>query len=47
MAENSVYKSIPASEATNRTVKSIDSTKKIKIVTTINKIFTLLKAAHS
>lgn len=42
-----VYKSIPASEAKNRTITNLNSTKKTKVITTINKIFTLLKAAHS
>ena len=42
-----VYKSIAASDAKNRTITALDSSKKTKVITTINKIFTLLKAAHS
>ena len=42
-----VYKSIPAAQATNRTIKPLTATKKEKVKTTVSKIFTLLKAAHS
>jgi hypothetical protein len=42
-----VYKSIAAADAKNRTITLLNNTKKTKVVTTINKIFTLLKDAHS
>lgn len=44
---DTVYKLIPAAQATNRPIKALTVEQKAKVKTTINKFFTLLKAAYA